>query len=85
MHLHTAESEISDAKKTERRFALANPLAEFATGENIDQLFGIKRTTRFKLLREGKIKGKKIGASLLIDVQSVRDFLATAPDAKGAA
>lgn len=55
---------------------------EFADGKRIEALFGIKRTMRFELLRENKIRGKKIGASLLIDVQSVRDFLAAQPDAR---
>lgn len=71
-----------DQQRAEKVAPLANPHAEFAPGSNIEQLFGLKRTMRFELLREGKIKGKKVGASLLIDVQSVRDFLAAQPDAR---
>jgi hypothetical protein len=60
-------------------------IPEFADGKRIEAMFGLKRTIRFQLLREQKIKGKKVGASLLINVQSVREFLDAQPAAKGRA
>lgn len=57
----------------------------FADGKTIEQLYGIKKTMRFALIAQGKIRAKKVGASTLIDVQSVEDFLAAQPDAKRAA
>lgn len=60
-------------------------LIEYGRLADLDRVFGIKRSTAYVLLGEGKIKsrlvrhkGSKTGTRL-IDFNSVREFLAAAP------
>ena len=42
--------------------------------------YGLSKSTLHRKLTAGQIKGKKIGRSTLIDVASLRDYLATCPN-----
>jgi hypothetical protein len=55
--------------------------SRYADGKKIEQIYGLKKTTRFALIKEGKIRAKKVGASTLIECASVEEFLAAQPDA----
>jgi excisionase family DNA binding protein len=57
--------------------------SRYADGKKIEQLYGLKKTTRFALIKEGRIRAKKVGASTLIECASVEEFLAAQPDACG--
>jgi excisionase family DNA binding protein len=61
----------------------ANETIRFADGKKIEAVYGLKKTTRFALIKEGKIRAKKVGASTLIECASVDEFLAAQPDACG--
>jgi hypothetical protein len=41
--------------------------------------FGIGRTKAYELLNGGKIRARKMGVKTLIEVQSVRDYIASLP------
>jgi excisionase family DNA binding protein len=57
--------------------------SRYADGKKIEALYGLKKTTRFALIKEGKIRAKKVGSSTLIECASVEEFLAAQPNACG--
>jgi hypothetical protein len=64
---------------------------EFGRFTDLERKFGIKRSTAYALIQQGKIKsryvrlkGSRAGVQL-IDFQSVRELLATAPEKPTAA
>jgi hypothetical protein len=65
---------------------LANLDKEFGRLSDLDRIFGIKRSTAYVLIGEGKIRSKIVRPKdshvglRLIDFSSVREFLAAAPD-----
>lgn len=57
-------------------------VAEYARIAKAEKLFGIKRSTLYELKRENKIKMKKVSSrAVLVDLNSVRRFVASLPDA----
>jgi hypothetical protein len=42
--------------------------------------FGIGRTLAYSLLNQQKITARKLGVKTLVNVQSVRDYLASLPE-----
>jgi hypothetical protein len=65
---------------------LASLDKEFGRLSDLDRVFGIKRSTAYVLIGEGKIrskivrpKGSHVGLRL-IDFSSVREFLAASPE-----
>jgi hypothetical protein len=59
---------------------------EYGRIADLDRIFGIKRSTAYVLLGEGKIKSRLVRhkgsttGTRLIDFNSVREFLAAAPE-----
>jgi hypothetical protein len=68
--------------KAARRPRIASPLAEWAGVQTVEQLFGIKETALYELIRERAIRSilmKKPGRARgkrLVSLASVRDYLA---------
>lgn len=55
---------------------------EFARIAAAERITGLNRNTLYALARDGKIKAKKISyRTTLVDLASVRAFIASAPDA----
>ena len=48
----------------------------------VEQTFGWSRATQYRLLTADKIKAVKVGRKILIDLRSVRTYLASLPPAK---
>ena len=59
---------------------------EYGRIADLDRIFGIRRSTAYLLLNEGKIKSRLVRhkgsttGTRLIDFNSVREFLAAAPE-----
>jgi hypothetical protein len=55
------------------------PPPEYTLVANLLPQFGIARTRAYELLRDKKIVARKFGNRTLVDVSSVRDYLASLP------
>jgi hypothetical protein len=53
---------------------------EFGTFPEFTRVFAIPRSTGYLLLRDGKIRSRYVGTRRLIDFNSVRQYLAAAPE-----
>ncbi len=55
---------------------------EMAPLPRITAIYGIPRSTLYRLAADGRIRFVKLGRSTLVDAASVRNFLATLPEAR---
>ena len=55
---------------------------QFASIDDWTKLSGVKRSTTYNLLAEGKLTARKLGGRTLIDVTAGLAFLASLPVAK---
>lgn len=61
----------------------AKPIApEMVPLPRATPIFGIARSTLYRLAADGRIRFVKLGRSTLVDAASVRAFLATLPEAR---
>jgi excisionase family DNA binding protein len=56
--------------------------ARWGTFEDVEQTRRVSRSQQYKLIGEGKIVARKLGARTLIDLESVDAYLTALPDAK---
>jgi hypothetical protein len=75
---------IDDSKhKAARRPRISPPLAEWADVRGVEKLFGIKETSLYQLIREGKVRSiliKKQGKARgkrLVSLDSIRQLLSS--------
>lgn len=59
-----------------------NPLPVAVPLTKAPALFGLSRSTIYRLAAEGRIRLVKVGRSTLVDAISARRFLATLPEAQ---
>jgi hypothetical protein len=59
----------------------ANTAPEFARIPEASRLYGLSRSRLYLLAGEGLIRFVKVGDATLVDLGSVRDYLATCPTA----
>ena len=61
----------------------APPSVEYTTvNPGLKELFGIGKSRGWGLLASGKIRGRRFGKRTLVDCASVREFMASLPDAR---
>ena len=56
-------------------------LPRYGREELTARLTGLSRSTRWRLLKEGRIKAKKVGRTQLWDIPSIFDLIESLPDA----
>lgn len=57
----------------------ANPKPLYGDMKDVAALYGFQKTKAYELLRDGRIRAKKLGAKTLVEFASVDEYLATLP------
>lgn len=57
------------------RYFESRPVKKWMNQDEVETIYGIKTTQLFELRRDGHVKSKKVGAKVLIQVESIDRYL----------